>query len=124
MRGKFFIFAAGYPDNMETFLKVNPGLSSRFDKMLKFEDYQPAELSQIAEKMIQDEGLKITSKALDHLSKYFNYNFLGEPVHQLKEKQRAINNLITYDDVKEFTLDKKGFVFNKKTIGFRRKSKS
>jgi SpoVK/Ycf46/Vps4 family AAA+-type ATPase len=148
MRGKFFIFAAGYPDNMETFLKVNPGLSSRFDKMLKFEDYQPAELSQIAEKMIQDEGLKITSKALDHLSKYFNFlfeyrdkyfgnarivrNTVQEAIKNqhlrlaglLKENQRSINNLITYDDVKEFTLDKKGFVFNKKTIGFRRKSKS
>jgi SpoVK/Ycf46/Vps4 family AAA+-type ATPase len=148
LRGKFFIFAAGYPDNMEAFLKINPGLSSRFDKMLKFEDYQPSELTQIAEKMVQDEGLKITAKALDHLSKYFNFLFeyrdkyfgnarivrttVQEAIKNqhlrlanlLKENQRAINNLITFDDVKEFTLDKKGFVFNKKTIGFRTKSNS
>ena len=38
-RGQFFVFAAGYPDNMETFLKANPGLNSRFDKILKFDDY-------------------------------------------------------------------------------------
>ena len=43
-RGKFFIFVAGYPDNMERFLKTNPGLNSRFDKVLKFEDYEPTEL--------------------------------------------------------------------------------
>ena len=44
-RGQFFVFAAGYPDNMEAFLKANPGLSSRFDKVLRFEDYSPEELN-------------------------------------------------------------------------------
>ncbi len=148
MRGKFFIFAAGYPENMETFLKVNPGLSSRFDKILKFEDYAPGELTRIAEKMIEDEGLKITNKAMDHLSKYFNFlfeyrdkyfgnarivrNTVQEAIKNqhlrlanlLKEKQRAVSNLITYDDVRNFKMDKEGFVFNKKKIGFRRPSKS
>ena len=72
-RGKFFVFAAGYPDNMEIFLKANPGLNSRFDKILSFEDYSPEELLQISIKMFDDEGLKVTSKAQTHLGGYFKY---------------------------------------------------
>ena len=53
-RGKFFVFVAGYPDNMESFLKANPGLNSRFDKILKFEDYSPKDLNQIAMLMLDD----------------------------------------------------------------------
>ena len=53
-RGKFFVFAAGYPSHMEAFLKANPGLSSRFDKILKFEDYSQDELFDIAQKMVVD----------------------------------------------------------------------
>ncbi len=62
-RGQFFVFAAGYPDNMEVFLKANPGLSSRFDKVLRFEDYNASELLQIAIKMLKDEGYKIKAQA-------------------------------------------------------------
>ena len=63
MRGHFFVFVAGYPDNMENFLKANPGLSSRFDKTLKFNDYSPAQLEAIALKMLDDEGYKLAAKA-------------------------------------------------------------
>jgi SpoVK/Ycf46/Vps4 family AAA+-type ATPase len=70
-RGKFFVFVAGYPENMGQFLKANPGLSSRFDKTLSFEDYNAEQLTDIALKMFKDEGLLISNKALDHLRNYF-----------------------------------------------------
>jgi len=66
-RGKFFVFAAGYPSNMETFLKANPGLNSRFDKILKFEDYNVIQLVQIAVQMITNNDYKINSKAKKQL---------------------------------------------------------
>ena len=72
-RGKFFIFVAGYPDNMERFLKANPGLNSRFDKVLKFEDYQPNELMEIGRQMLSEKGITPTTDAGEHLEKYFKF---------------------------------------------------
>ncbi len=62
-RGEFFVFVAGYPDNMERFLKTNPGLKSRFDKVLKFDDYNATELLAIADKMTIDSGYKMMASA-------------------------------------------------------------
>lgn len=63
-RGKFFLFVAGYPDNMEKFLQANPGLSSRFDKTLSFEDYSDQELLEIGIQMAKNKGYYITKDGL------------------------------------------------------------
>ena len=142
-RGEFFVFAAGYPDNMETFLKANPGLNSRFDKILKFEDYTPKDLSRIAKLMFEEEGIKMTQSAEQHLEKYMKF------VHEYRDKYfgnartvRKIvidavknmnlrlaevpsenrdeknNQILTLEDVQHFKLDTNDFIFNKKRIGF------
>lgn len=69
-RGEFFVFAAGYPDNMESFLKANPGLSSRFDKMLRFDDYSPEQLCDIAAKMLTDQDLNLSTDAANLLNEH------------------------------------------------------
>ncbi len=74
-RGQFFVFAAGYPDNMENFLKANPGLSSRFDKILKFDDYSPEDLNLIARKMINDEGYLLAEDAVSVLEEHWQELF-------------------------------------------------
>lgn len=72
-RGAFFVFVAGYPDNMEAFLKANPGLSSRFDKVLKFDDYQPEELYRIAVQMLEAEELSLAADAQEALREHLSY---------------------------------------------------
>ena len=62
-RGKFYVFVAGYPDNMTQFLKANPGLSSRFDKLLQFEDYSGPQLNEIARYIIKENNYKLSAKA-------------------------------------------------------------
>lgn len=142
-RGEFFVFAAGYPDNMEVFLKANPGLRSRFDKVLKFEDYSPAELLQIAESMIEQNGYRIQTPAKDQLhdelvdlhsgrNKYFgNAREVRKMVLDIiknqnlrvahkgnKDKSNA--NEIIVDDLKQLTAHSDSDLFKKEGIGFKR----
>jgi stage V sporulation protein K len=43
-RERLIVIAAGYPDDMKTFIDANPGLQSRFTIHLNFEDYTAPEL--------------------------------------------------------------------------------
>jgi SpoVK/Ycf46/Vps4 family AAA+-type ATPase len=46
-RDDFIVIVAGYPDLMKNFIKSNPGLESRFNTFINFEDYNPNELLDI-----------------------------------------------------------------------------
>jgi thymidylate kinase len=46
-RERLVVILAGYPEEMDELLKSNPGLSSRFNRVLEFEDYSPLELARI-----------------------------------------------------------------------------
>lgn len=46
-RGRIAIVVAGYPDKMDDFLRMNPGLASRFDHTLDFPDFSDDEMVEV-----------------------------------------------------------------------------
>lgn len=62
-RGNFFLVVAGYPENMDVFLKANPGLKSRFDRTMVFQDYTQSQLVEIGTQMFAREGFKLHKEA-------------------------------------------------------------
>jgi SpoVK/Ycf46/Vps4 family AAA+-type ATPase len=62
-RGKFVVIAAGYRDEMETFLAVNPGLASRFSHKMHIDDYNEDELLAIYKKMASKDSYRLSPEA-------------------------------------------------------------
>ncbi len=128
-RGEFMVIVAGYPKEMQRFLEANPGLMSRFDKQLHFEDYSIEELVFIAETMFDDENLKMDAAAKEHIfnyvqkmlnnkHKYFGNartvrKIVAEAIRKQNlrlaslssaERSPEMIRLVTFDDVKDFAL--------------------
>ncbi|MBM7699212.1 right-handed parallel beta-helix repeat-containing protein [Kurthia huakuii] len=70
-RGKFIGIAAGYPQEMQHFLKSNPGFESRFTQFFHFDDYTPEEMVHIAEQMLQQQQRFLDEQAKQALTKEF-----------------------------------------------------
>jgi AAA+ superfamily predicted ATPase len=62
-RGEIVVIVAGYPKEMEKFLDSNPGLRSRFDTAIQFDDYSVKELMQIFESLLVENQYDITDGA-------------------------------------------------------------
>ncbi len=69
-RDEVVVIAAGYRDEMASFLAANPGLSSRFTKTIEFADYSPNELLAITEMLANqhayDLDLRTRATLVDH----------------------------------------------------------
>ena len=66
-RNDLVVIAAGYPNEMETFLDSNPGLRSRFSRTIAFCDYTVEEMLSIFCGMLNDSGLVLAQAAADPL---------------------------------------------------------
>ncbi|WP_066173222.1 stage V sporulation protein K [Bacillus marinisedimentorum] len=70
----FILILAGYSNEMEHFLSLNPGLPSRFPIVIDFPDYTVSQLLEIAGKMMEER----------------QYVFSGEAEHKLKEHLKQL----------------------------------
>ncbi|MCI7061873.1 MAG: AAA family ATPase [Lachnospiraceae bacterium] len=67
-RDDLVVIVAGYPDEMQQFLRSNTGLISRFNKFIAFEDYTDRQLLDILCVMAADAGFAVEQGALDRLA--------------------------------------------------------
>jgi hypothetical protein len=130
-RGSFSLIVAGYTDEMQQFIKSNPGLDSRFDNKFVFHDFNENELWKIAENMFQQKSLVVDEESEKHLKIYIHHlyenrnRFFGNArsIRKIVEKvvrnqelrmadlpksqrtQSAISTVIL-NDVKEFVFTK------------------
>lgn len=94
-RENMLVILAGYSDEMEEFLKTNPGFRSRIRNTIVFEDYTVEEMEEIFKKMIEkskmhlEEGTdKILHQLIDTKSRTSDFG-----------NARGVRNLV--DDIKE-----------------------
>jgi SpoVK/Ycf46/Vps4 family AAA+-type ATPase len=71
-RDDLIVVVAGYTDKMSAFLQTNPGLRSRFNKYLEFEDYTPEQLVEIFELFCTNGGYKLALSTHDDLIRLFS----------------------------------------------------
>jgi len=62
-KDNLILILAGYKDEMEWFLKTNPGLRSRFPLHIDFPDYKIEELLEIANLMIKARQYQLTNES-------------------------------------------------------------
>ena len=110
-RDDLVVIVAGYTERMEQFLQSNPGLRSRFNTFIFFEDYEPQELTQIFESMCQKNRYELSQEAKAFLGAYFQKRCENKPenfanareARNLFEKTitQQANRLVGYDAVSD-----------------------
>ena len=70
-RDDFIVIVAGYPDLMKEFISSNPGLKSRFNQYIDFEDYTPEQLRDIFRLQCSGQNLVLSEECEDYLLEYF-----------------------------------------------------
>ncbi|TNY36842.1 AAA family ATPase [Thermomonospora catenispora] len=70
-RDEVVVIAAGYTAEMRGFLAANPGLASRFPRVVEFEHYSPDQLLAIVESMCAPHGLRLAEETRAALLGHF-----------------------------------------------------
>ncbi len=79
-RDDLVVIVAGYVDEMEEFINSNPGLESRFNRYLFFDDYSIDEMLAIFEMRCDKGCYKLEEKAKDALRAYLLAKSLEDPI--------------------------------------------
>jgi len=83
-RDDLVVIVAGYPDEMAKFFSSNPGLKSRLNRFIDFEDYSPDELFQIFNNLATRAQYKISASAAERLQVVL--------LHAFENKDRNFGN--------------------------------
>jgi stage V sporulation protein K len=91
-KSELILILAGYQNEMESFLQINPGLRSRFPIHIEFPDYQQTELLQIAELMCVKREYRLSAEARNRLVKLLHCQ--QQNLYEPFGNARTVRNLI------------------------------
>jgi len=100
-RDDLVVIVAGYPDLMQEFLSSNPGLKSRFNKFIYFQDYSAEEQVKILEGMCKKQDYKMTEEARAYALEFFGDRAENKDVNNANARdvrnfmEKAITNHAT-----------------------------
>lgn len=89
-RGKFTVIFAGYKKEMRNLINMNPGLQSRINLMINFDDYTDQELIHIAKNIAQEEYYKLSEDG----EKAFIERIQKEKVDENFANARVVRNIM------------------------------
>ncbi|CAM3089391.1 AAA family ATPase [Sporolactobacillus spathodeae] len=89
---EFVLILAGYSEEMDDFLSINPGLPSRFPMILSFPDFTGSELLGIALQMVKERDYVLTTEAEKRLSRHLRQKALNQEMHF--SNGRYVRNLV------------------------------
>lgn len=118
-RDEIAVIVAGYTTEMRSFLDTNSGLASRFAKTLEFENYSPAELVLILDRIARGDDYELASGVEDALFEWFGQIDRGANFGNAREARkliegmrkaqsgrlRALGRIPTRDDLRALQLD-------------------
>ncbi|MGN0609881.1 MAG: AAA family ATPase [Oscillospiraceae bacterium] len=70
-RDDLVVIVAGYKEPMQKFFESNPGLKSRFNTFIEFDDYSATELEEIFISMCKINDYELSDAAKEQIEKYF-----------------------------------------------------
>lgn len=94
-REDLVVIVAGYTEPMNKFFESNPGLKSRFNTFIEFDDYTTNELDEILVSMCKNNDYTLTEEAKEKIHFYFEQQTLSKDENF--SNGRLVRNL--YDDL-------------------------
>lgn len=118
-RGEIMVIFAGYTEEMQNFINMNPGLRSRVPNEFNFEDYSPEEIAEIGYRNLLDQDYEVDEQRYKDIvmSRYshtidesnarwvrnFNQELISVMVDRVLETESTDNVTITEEDLDNFT---------------------
>ena len=108
-RGRLVVIVAGYPEEMHHFICSNPGLQSRFNRFIEFDDYNPGELRDIFLKFAEEGEYVLTKGAIRRMEECMRnlWNCRGKHTGNARAARNLFETAVMMQSVRYQGLDVK-----------------
>lgn len=113
-REDLIVIVAGYTELMQEFIDSNPGLRSRFNKYIYFDDYSAEEELEILVNLCKSQDYKLSAEALEIAKGFFTERCANKPENYANARdvrnymEKAVSNqasrIVSLTDVNKDTL--------------------